>query len=116
MTNIGSTFDSSIGSSIAAGYALLAEYDLGDVISHERIEEELDDPAWHAIRGYVVEVPGDGYRYIGELDHWVQQDEDGGRQRIEAPYGYHYRDYWTDDGRYLGPDEYGIEPVMAPVR
>jgi hypothetical protein len=116
MSNIGSTFDSNIGSSIATGYALLAEYDLGDVIPHERIEEELDDPAWHAVRDYVVEVLGDGYRYIGELAHWVQQDKDGVRQRIESPYGYHYRDYWTDDGRYRGPDEYGIEPVMAPVR
>ena len=115
MSNIGSEFDQRGNLAVVEGYALLGAYNLGDVISYEHIEQELDDPAWHSIRGYLIEVPGEGYRYIGALDHWVQQDEDGDRERIEAPYGYHYRDYWTDDGRYLGPDEYCIKPVMAPV-
>jgi len=75
MSNIGSEFDARIGASESAGYKLLAEYALGDVIPYERIEDELDDPAWHVIRDYLREVPGEGWRYVGERNDYSYLDD-----------------------------------------
>jgi len=113
MINTGSEFTGRETLAVVEGYRLLDAYTLGDVISYDVVDRELDDLAWQSICGLLLEVAGEGYRYIDELDHWVQLDSNGVRRRIRTPYGYDHRDYWTQHGSYLGPDKHGIEPVMC---
>lgn len=37
-------------------------------------------------------------------------------QEIETPAGIHAEDFFGADGRYLGPDSDGVEPVFEPTR
>jgi len=66
MSNIGSEFDSSVGSDVAKAKRFLARYGIGDVIDYDALESaEFGDPGWHAIRDRLIEIPGDGYERIG---------------------------------------------------
>jgi hypothetical protein len=37
-------------------------------------------------------------------------------ERLGSAYGYHLEDYFNSEGRYKGPDEYGIEPILEGMQ
>lgn len=50
---------------------------------------------------------GRSYDTVGlQFEGWTEGDGSGHE-------GYHVADYFTDDGIYLGPDEYGVEPLFC---
>ena len=65
--NIGSEFDQRIGGDVAAAESFLSQYEAGDIIDYEEMDDvNFSDPGWHAIRNQLREVPGIGYEKLTE--------------------------------------------------